>query len=212
MMFFNVIMGFYMLDFGDFKLDGMNYMLMVVYQVVKVGIVCMFQNICLFGGMMVFENVMVGCYVCIKYGLLGVVFQMLVECQEECEIKECVIELFEYVGVLQYVDYMLCNLLYGYQCCLEIVCVFVIDLKLFVFDELVVGMNVIEKVEFMCLFDKICLDGCIIFLIEYDVKFVMGLCNWMMVFDYGKVIVEGLLQDVQKNLKVIEVYFGVGVY
>lgn len=72
-------------------------------------------------------------------------------------------------------------------------CVLVIELKLFCFDELVVGMNGIEIVELCELIDGICYDGMIILFIEYDVKLVMGLCDWVVVFDYGVLIIEDVL-------------------
>lgn len=51
----------------------------------------------------------------------------------------------------------------------------------------------------------------LVFLIEYDMKFVMGICDKIVVFDYGKKIVEGILDEIKNNFKVIEVYFGEGV-
>jgi len=208
--FFNVITGLYPADAGIFLFNGVAYSPESVAKVTKAGLARTFQNIRLFGGMTVLENVMVGCHCRSKAGLLGAIFRSPSTKREECSIREKALSLLAYVGLSEFAYMQASNLSYGHQRRLEIARALATEPKLLALDEPAAGMNATEKLELRELLFRIRADGKTILLIEHDVSLVMGICDSLTVLDYGKVIANGKPADVRTHPEVIRAYLGQG--
>lgn len=186
------------------RLNGLK-----INTIAKLGMARTFQNIRLFGGMTVLENVMVGRHCRSGAGLLGAIFRPPATRNEENEIVRKSYTILEYMGLAPQVNELARNLPYGAQRRLEIARALATDPALLLLDEPAAGMNPQETNELDSLISRLQKDFQLsILLIEHDMKLVMNLAQNIFVLDYGKEIARGTPQEVRNNPAVIKAYLG----
>ena len=205
---FNLITGLYPADSGEFAIAGQPYFPKNIEKVTAAGIARTFQNVRLFNDMSVLENVMVGRHVRTRNGLWAALTRHKRARAEEAQTRELAWHWLDYTGIAQFAHYRACDLAYGHQRRLEIARALATDPRLLALDEPAAGMNAAEKMALGELLLRIRDDGKTLLMIEHDVKLVMGICDRLMVLDYGKTLTSGTPETVRRDPAVIAAWLG----
>jgi len=208
---FNMITGVYPPSTGDILYKGERLNSYKSSRIIGLGIARTFQNIRLFKSMTVVENVQVGMHCRTRSGPIRALLKTPSEKKEEREILEKSMEILKSLNLDKYAGEYASNLPYGDQRRLEIARAIATNPKLLLLDEPAAGMNPSETVELMELILRLRDSGYTIFLVEHDMKLVMGISEIVVVLDHGQKIAEGTPKEIQSNEKVIQAYLGSGL-
>ena len=206
---FNLLTNVYQPTRGSILLRGIDTKGMTTAQVNRLGIARTFQNIRLFGGMSVIDNVKVGLHNSIKCSFASSLLHTRGYYKAEKKARERCLELLDFMGMADMAQYQADSLPYGAQRRLEIVRALATDPAILLLDEPAAGMNPSETAELMEQIVRIRDTFQIaVMLIEHDMNLVMGVCEGIAVVNYGKIIAKGTPEQICNDPVVIEAYIG----
>lgn len=206
--FFNVITGIVPRTGGEILFKGEPITGLPPYQVASRGIARTFQNTRVFPNLSVLENVLVGAHLSMKSDLLSIIFGAGSWRQMEKVAHVKTLELLEFVNLSGKKGELGKNLAYGEQKRLEIARALAGDPELVLLDEPAAGVNPQEAQELMDLIKAIQRGGKTIFIIEHNMKVIMGICERIVAIANGRKIAEGPPRVIQKDERVREAYLG----
>jgi branched-chain amino acid transport system ATP-binding protein len=205
----NCINGVYRPQQGSITFRGQTFEHMDSHQVATMGIGRTFQNLALFKGMSVLDNIMSGRNLKIKSSIFMQALRLGPAEREEIMHREAVERIIDFLEIQAYRKTPVGQLPYGLQKRVDLGRALAMEPQVLLLDEPMAGMNVEEKQD-MCRFVLDVNDefGTTVVLIEHDMGVVMDISDRVVVLDYGKKIGDGTPEEVRNNEDVISAYLG----
>ena len=205
----NCINGVYAPQQGSITFRGQTFHHMNSRQVAKMGVARTFQNLALFKGMSVLDNLMTGRNLRMKSNLLLQALRWGPAEREEIAQREAVERIIDFLEIQAYRKTPVGRLPYGLQKRVDLGRALAMEPQVLLLDEPMAGMNVEEKQD-MCRFILDVNDefGTTVVLIEHDMGVVMDISDRVVVLDYGRKIGDGTPDEVRCNPEVISAYLG----
>jgi branched-chain amino acid transport system ATP-binding protein len=206
---FNLVTGIYRPDVGSITLEGKNLVGIAPHRINRLGIARTFQNIRLFRSLTVRDNVRIAHHSHLEYGPVSALCRTGRFYRGEKELQDKVDNYLSIFLLQNRKDEIAGNLSYGDQRKLEIARALASKPRVLLLDEPAAGMNPYEVgklMEFILgIRERFRLS---ILLIEHQMRLVMGICERVVVMDFGQVIAKGLPDEIRENRDVIEAYLG----
>jgi branched-chain amino acid transport system ATP-binding protein len=207
----NAITGFYPPNKGTIKLDGKDITGTAPHKVAGLGVARTFQNLALFNGMSVLDNILLGRHIHMRPGVIRTALYWWLARPDEMRNREIVEEVIEFLQLESVRHELVDGIPIGMKKRVELARALVAEPHLLILDEPMAGMNQEEK-EYMARFilDARAERGVSVLLIEHSMDVITGICDRVLALNYGEMIAMGKPKEVVKDQRVIEAYIGVG--
>jgi branched-chain amino acid transport system ATP-binding protein len=206
--FLNLLSGIYRPDSGKIEFKNEDITALTPYNIVEKGITRTFQNLRIFRNISVLENILIGRHHLIKNSLLNVYFNPFLASRREKYAYLKAIEVLKLVDLAKEKDELARNLPYGKQRLLEIARALIAEPDLLLLDEPTAGMNTKEAITLCVFLKELKEKGFTLFVIEHNMKAIMGISDKIIVLNAGGKLKEGIPREIQRDKQVQEIYLG----